>query len=309
MTVSLCLRDEGQGRAAPATRERVLAAVRELGYRPNLRGRALRLGRTNIVAFYAGHGFVNVRSSFFTEIVSGMQEGCEVAKKDLLLHGTFHNSSSEDIFGELLDGRIDGLVVNMPPADALVSSLVGSQFAVVAIADEIAGVPSIIADDGEGGRLIADHFYRQGHKNVLYARSSADPQSGRRRRESFLAAAASFGMSAEVVLAHGQGDWRPAVFEMVRSGRTAIACWNDELARNMVAAFVDAGFDVPRQVAIAGFDGCPIAVREALPLTTIAAPWAEAGKSAVLALHARLSGEAVAPQVILPVRFVRGATS
>ena len=88
--------------------ERVLRAAKELRYQPNARARAFRLGRTNVIGLYAGYGYINVRSPFFTEIVSGLQEGCEAVRKDLLLHGIFHGTSPDDIYLELADGHIDG---------------------------------------------------------------------------------------------------------------------------------------------------------------------------------------------------------
>jgi DNA-binding LacI/PurR family transcriptional regulator len=124
-----------------------------------------------------------------------------------------------------------------------------------------------------------------------------------------LEAASALGMSAEIFLADAASHWKPGLFERVEAGITAIACWNDELAREVVSTFVDAGYDVPGRIAVTGFDGCPAPLREALPLTTIAAPWAEAGRSAVLALNARLSGETVSNQLVLPERFIQGLTS
>ncbi|RYG21772.1 LacI family transcriptional regulator [bacterium] len=123
MTVSLALRDVGSQRMAPETLERVRRAAEELNYSPNARARALRLGKTNVIALYAGHGFVNVRTPFFTEIVSGLQEGCEGTRRDLLLHGVFHGSSPDDLYRELADGRIDGLVVSMPAEEPLAKKL------------------------------------------------------------------------------------------------------------------------------------------------------------------------------------------
>src|SRR5688572_11862549 len=85
MTVSLALRDDAQSsRLSKETRQHVREVARALRYRPNARGRALRSGQTNVIGLYAGYGYVNVRLPFFTEVVSGLQEGCEAFKKDLL---------------------------------------------------------------------------------------------------------------------------------------------------------------------------------------------------------------------------------
>jgi DNA-binding LacI/PurR family transcriptional regulator len=310
MTVSLCLREDGwMGRASAATRARVMASVRELGYRPNIRGRALRLGKTNVIAFYAGHGFVNVRIPYFTEIVSGLQEGCELVQKDLLLHGTFHTSTTEDIFGELLDGRIDGLVVNMSGNDPLVEHLKRSNFSFVAVADEIEGVPSILVDDAGGAAILARHLYDQGHRKLAYCSSPTRTASDLARLSSFRAVAADLGMHLSEVLPYSNGEWGNCLKEAMDLGATAFPCWNDDQARDVFNALLEIGVEIPKQIAVTGFDGCPTPFREAWPLTTIAAPWSEVGKSAVLHLNARMAGEALAPRIVLPVRFVRGTTS
>ena len=195
MTVSLAL--GGSPRITPETRQRVLDVVKELQYSPNARARALRSGFTNIIGLYAGFGSVNVRLPFFTEVVSGLQEGCEQVKKDLLLHGVFHGGAAADIFTELADGRIDGLVVNMPQDNPLAARLAESGFPVVAIADPLVSIPSVLVDDAEGSRLLAEHLHQQGHRRLAYLSSQARPLSAMRRRDAFLHVAARLGMDVE----------------------------------------------------------------------------------------------------------------
>jgi len=309
MTVSLCLReDQGEGRMSPATRDRVLAAVKELNYRPNGRARALRLGRTNVFAFYAGHGFVNVRKPFFTEIVSGLQEGCESVRKDLLLHSTFHSATSEEILSELKDGRIDGLIASMPMDDPLALGLAGGDMPVVAVADELEGIPSVLVDDVGGARMIVDHLHSQGHKRVAYFTARVEPLSGRRRRISFLNRAAELGMQV-VVLYHSFETWESGVQMAISCGFTALACWCDDLAYETIALLMKLGIEIPNQIAVTGFDGCPSSIPTTLPLTTISAPWSAVAKSATLLLNSRLTGNEVAQCIVLPVEFIVGATT
>lgn len=309
MTVSLCLRsDNGAGRASRDTRERVMRAVEELGYRPNLQARSLRLGRSNVIAFYAGHGFVNVRIPFFAEIVSGLQEACEITKKDLLLHGTFHGSKNEDIFGELRDGRIEGLVVNVEAEDPLVPLLKESGFAFVAVADEIKGVPSVLVDDVGGMEMIVRHLYDQGHRKIVFAQTLLRIASSGTRHRTCIEVAASLGMSCEVVSCD-DSSWDAVIPEVLVSEASAIVCWSDTLAREIVDLLLGMGVDVPGKVAVTGFDGCPTPYREALPLTTIAAPWCEVAKAAALYLDAVIRGEMPDSRIVMPVRFVRGASS
>jgi LacI family transcriptional regulator len=307
MTASLALRGDSR-RMSRETRLRVLEAARELRYQPNARARALRLGRTNVIGLYAGHGFVNVRSPFFTEIVSGLQEGCETARKDLLLHGAFRGGSSEDILLELLDGRIDGLIVTMRPTDPIAKSLAASGFPVVAIADPISGVPAILVDDADGARQTAAHLALRGHGRVLFVMGPTQPVSALRRRDAFLNATLEAGVATGVWTLR-EGAQADLLKHARAAGITALACWSDDAAYDLLAEARELGLKIPADVAICGFDGCPSPYAVADPLTTVVAPWAEAACRAVLSLGALLDGEEVPQEQVLPVRLSIGSTT
>ena len=310
MTVSLCLRaDQGEGRVSLDTRERVINAVRELGYKPNVHARGLRLGRSDVIALYAGHGYLNVRKPYFTEIVSGLQEGCEIARKDLLLQGAFHTAEGSELIPELLNGRVDGLIVDMFPNDPLATMLLDANLAVIAISNEIEGIPSIVVDDYAGSQMIAHHLASLGHQRVAYVVAEFEPLSGQKRRLSFLDAAADLGLHTLIVHTNTEELWCLWIRQMLDMGVTALVCWNDDYARLVLRELLEMGIDVPGRVAVTGFDGCPATSIEKHPLTTIAAPWSEVAKSAVLSLSSILAGAQVEPRVVYPVQFVRGATS
>jgi DNA-binding LacI/PurR family transcriptional regulator len=315
MTVSLVLSGKsGAERISEETRQRVLNAARELRYLPNARGRALRSGRTNIIGLYAGFGFVNVRLPFFTEVVSGLQEGCEQVKKDLLLHGVFHGDTPDAIFNELVDGRIDGLVVSMPPDSTLAQRLADSPFPVVAVADPLPGVPSITVDDKAGSRMIVEHLHERGHSRVAYLSSQVRPLSTVRRRQAFLSSAAELRMEVteHVFDPHAPGTEPiiPALLEIpVASRPTAIACWNDDAAFEIVSECRRFGIRVPDEMAVVGFDGTPFHCDPDWKLTTVRAPWAQAARTAVLYLAEIMEGRQVPQDTILPVELLLGQTS
>jgi DNA-binding LacI/PurR family transcriptional regulator len=312
MTVSLALADSP--RISPETRQRVLDVVKELQYSPNARGRALRSGFTNIIGLYAGFGAVNVRLPFFTEIVSGLQEGCEQVQKDLLLHGVFHGGGVAGIFTELADGRIDGLVVNMPQDNPLAARLANSGFPVVAIADPLIDIPSVLVADAEGSRLLAEHLYQRGHRHVFYLNSRARPISAVRRRDAFLLCAAEMGIEVEQACYEGGAEgsiaFVPDLLHRDPAHRpSAIVCWNDQTAYEILADLRHHHVRIPEDVAVVGFDGSSSTYANRWLLTTIRAPWADAARTAVLYLDQLLKGDPVPLETILPVEFVQGHTT
>ncbi|MCW3055018.1 MAG: transcriptional regulator, LacI family [Chthonomonadales bacterium] len=312
MTVSLALSDSP--RLSSETRRRVLEVVKELQYSPNARGRALRSGFTNVIGLYTGFGAVNVRLPFFTEVVSGLQEGCELVKKDLLLHGVFHGGGVDDIFTELADGRIDGLVVNMPQDNPLAVRLAESGFPIIAIADSLLDIPSIIVDDAAGSRLLVEHLRERGHRRVVYLNSQARPLSAIRRREAFLLLAAEMGMEVEQAYyeRNEEGDslfFTDLLRRMESDRPSAIVCWNDQTAYEILADCHRYRVRVPDDIAVVGFDGSSSTYANSWFLTTIRAPWAEAARTAVLYLDQLLKGESVPEETVLPVQFVQGHTT
>ncbi len=315
MAVSLALRDDqSSARIGAETRERILQIARELSYSPSARARDLRSGVTNVIGLYAGHGFVNVRLPFFTEIVAGLQAGCEEFGKDLLIHGTFRNRSKDAIWNELRDGRIDGLIVNMPHSDPLARLLAQSHLPVVAIADALPQIPSVVVDDATGAQLIARHLAARGYSSCLYVDSGVHAISALRRRHAFIESALQLGLSTEEVPLQSGA---PAGLELLENWRArpvssrprAIVCWNDGFAYDLLAQCRTLQIEVPGEVAIVGFDGCPTPYQEFWALSTVSAPWAKAAQNAVELLNNLIAGQEIPQETVLPVEMIEGQTS
>jgi DNA-binding LacI/PurR family transcriptional regulator len=315
MTVSLVLRENASGsRVSEETRQRVQEAARELSYLPNARARALRSGYTNIIGLHAGYGWLNVRHPFYTEIVSGLQDGCEEFKKDLLLHGTFRGHTPDDIYTELADGRIDGLVVNMPPEDPLAERLASSHFPVVAVADPLPNIPSVVVDDAGGSRMLVEYLKSRGHRRFLYLSGGVHPISTVRRRDAFFARAAEHELEVKEICLTGERSLDECFTDGLLSldpqqRPTAIVCWHDDTAYAVLAHCRRRGIRVPEEIAVVGFNGCPTPIDSLWSLTTIRAPWAAAARTAVAYLQTLLEGKSVPQETVLPVEFIPGHTA
>jgi DNA-binding LacI/PurR family transcriptional regulator len=313
MTVSLALRtDHTSNRLSEKTRQRILEIARELSYSPNARGRILRSGVTNVIGFYTGRGFAEINLPFFTEVLSGLQEGCDIFGKDLLLHGTFKNRSADNIFSELRDGRVDGLVVHLPLDHALGPMLPNSHLPVVAIVNAVPGIPSIIVDDECGGHLIAAHLADRGYKKCLYIQPQVAPESVNRRLKGFEDGALKHGIAVE--------EYFPALTETyeeilvkwaARDKKTrpnVIVCWNDHAAYTFLAHCRRLNISVPEDLAITGFDGSPTPYEHFWSLTTVRASWFDVAEMAVEQLNKIIAGEEVQEKTVLPVTLVKGHT-
>ena len=303
-------------RVSEKTRLRVQQAATELRYTRNELARALRRQRTDIIGLYLWHQTLDTRGPFLGEIVAGLQRGCDIHQKDLLIHGTFRGESIEDIYTRLVSGKIDGLILFAEPGDPLVDRLAAAFLPVVTVADVVAPLPAVTVDDGEGSRLLALHLAERGHRRVLYRRGPLAHSSTARRHAAFHEAAST--LSLTVIDDPGcvfAADSPLSAFEqtaLTTQGTdrpTAIVCWNDDLADVTLAHCGSLGLRIPEDIAILGFDGSTSRVRPSRRLTTIRAPWSDVAQTAVELLMRRLGGQEITSETVLPVYLVIGDTT
>jgi LacI family transcriptional regulator/LacI family purine nucleotide synthesis repressor len=312
-TVSRILSGARGHRVSAETRRRVLELARELGYQPNAVARSLRHRRTNILGFYTGYGCLDARNSFLAEIIGGLQRACDSYRLDLLLHGTFRGQSTDDIYGELVDGRIDGLFVHTAPNDPLIARLADSSLPVVALADLLPRLPSVICDDADGIRQLLDYLWARGHRRIGYIAPILRLASVERRRESFQEwmRRRHLPETAAPIYRIQMEETAPAL-EAIRAAReppSAVCCWNDLAAYDLLRRCAKEGVRVPDDLAVVGFDGFVDTLLPARSLVTIAAPWADVTRTAVDLLVDHIAGKEVPPETQLPVTLLTGDTA
>ncbi len=315
MTVSAVLsRNSKTVRVSEATRKRVLDIAQEINYQPNIAARNLRRRRTDILGIYTRYGYLNGRSYFLTELLGGLQEGCDAHQKDLLLHGAFHGHTPEKIFSELTDGRVDGLILLTNSDDPLVSLLTASALPAVAIVDALPGLPSVVADDALGMRQIVEHLAEQGHHSLFYRDRSYPRVSALHRLSSFRETVSALGLEAIESVAVDLSDMltpsESLWMEAPRDRRpTAAVCWNDMTAYDLLGHCESRCLRVPQDLAVTGFDGIMPPPGFNSRLTTVRAPWLQVARTAVDLLVRRIDGEALPAETILPVEFILGDTT
>jgi DNA-binding LacI/PurR family transcriptional regulator len=323
-TVSLVLRGKGDHRFPQATRERVLAAARELDYQPNAGARYLRGQRTNMIGFFTSVGLATAHDAFFSEIVAGMRVACSERSKKFVLFGHYSQERDDDAYADIMSGQLDGLVVLMQPHEPLVKRLAATSLPVVAIADVIPEFPSVVADDRGGSRMLAEYLAQRGHRRVLYrvhAENETDECVSRvRRHRAFREEASRLGMSVvESVAQYPSAEEYYIQLSSVEAGYlaepdgqrpTAAACWDDFAARCLIAECRKIGIRVPEDLAVVGFDGCDSRIPDdATRLTTIRADWSNVVRTATELLQRMIDGNEVPMETIVPAHLVAGDTA
>ena len=303
---------KGNTRVSEATRQRILLAAEELAYRPNAVARSLRSRRTHTIGFYMS-GFIDMRDLFLSEIVSGIQEGCQRSRHDFLMHGTFEGRSTDEVYTHLLNGKVDGLVLHVDSGDPLLPRLAESRLRVVAVANPVPGLPSVTVDDAAGSRMLAEHLASRGHRRVLYAACPFSLISAVRRCAAFQSAAQECGMTLTVlpdpIDGAEQAFLKRELLSLPSALRpTALVCWNDQAAYRILPHVRASGLHVPEDLAVAGFDGMTTDIPPAYTLTSVRAPWHGVALAAV-DLLCQVPGLKTQGETILPIQFVQGETT
>ncbi|WP_230396375.1 LacI family DNA-binding transcriptional regulator [Streptomyces blattellae] len=245
-----------RGLPGPSTesRDRILAAASELGYRPHASARLLRQQRTRLIgAVFAMRNPFQVR---FVErlFVRAAEKGFGVA-----LGPTTVERPMDAVVAELMEQRVEALVAFNPPDSAALAG--ASDVVPVVWLGEWAQQPefdNVHVDETEGLRLAVEHLVGLGHRDIAYA-GGQGRQVGRDRAEAYRAAMTTFGLSDRIEVLSGgfsEEDGAAAAREIVARARrpTAVVCCGDQCAAGVLAVFARSGVQVPRDVSVVGFD-------------------------------------------------------
>ena len=294
-TVSKALNGRGQLRSA--TRERVLAAAKELGFQPNALARGLLAGRTYTVGVLTTDSF----GRFTIPMMLGIEDALGAGEISTLLCDSRDDGLREQHYVRtLLSRRVDGIVVTgrkpdpRPPIGDLPIPVV-YVYAESESPDDL----SIVCDDRQGGELAVRHLLRTGRTRVAHVTGPHRHSSARLREEGARAALTAAGMD----FAGGGplwGEWseawgRDATHILLRSQDPidAVFCGSDQIGRGVADALREAGRRVPEDVALVGFDNWDVmALASRPPLTTVDPNLAELGRLAGRKLLAAIEGGA-----------------
>jgi LacI family transcriptional regulator len=311
-TVSLVLGGNPRARVAAGTRERVVRAARDLGYRPNIVARSLVRGRSYTI----GVVVPELSNPFFLDVVAGVQKVATEAGYAVLLCDARQTSPGRHL--DALRGRqVDGIVIDAVGLESLPHDALDDLEAVLVDepAERIAGVAS---DALGAGRTAADHLLGLGHRRVAFIGPATDVHTFRMRERGFILRLREEGIAlpspwlrrAEPSIAAGQAAMKALL--TLRERPTAVFCANDMLALGALKTCLASGVSVPGEMSLMGCDDIELARVVTPELSTIAVPARELGARAARLLLRRLEkpDEPARAQKPLPVRLMaRGTTA
>jgi DNA-binding LacI/PurR family transcriptional regulator len=310
-TVSRVLNDAPAVRAE--TREAVLKAIADLGYRRNQAARALVTRRSGLIGVIVDELRLYGPASTVSSVAQAAREAGYAITLDLLwdVSGSSVAAALEHQLSQAVEAVVLVAAHGQMPDEAV---LRGLSVPVIAL-DGFLGdaTPTAGVDQRAGGVMATRHLLDLGHRRIAHIAGPEDWSQSEGRRAGFLEALAAAGREPGPVVT---GDWSPrAGYEA--TGRilsempsvTAIFVANDQMAMGVLRALAEAGRGVPDDVSVVGFDDIPEAAYAQPPLTTIRQDFAALGREAVRLIVGALGGEEP-PSTLVPPRLVaRQSTS
>jgi DNA-binding LacI/PurR family transcriptional regulator len=304
-TVSRVLHDSPNVRGD--TRERVLAAIRELDYRPNSVARALVTGRSNTL------GVVTFDTTLYgpASTLLGIEQAAHDAGYAVSI-SSLRSLDRDNVLSAIEQLRaqgVDGVAV-IAPLRAGVDALrhVRSDFAVVAVqAGPSGSIPVATVDQRAGAAAATRHLLNLGHKTVWHLAGPSEWKEAEERIEGWRSALEDGDAPIPPLL---RGDWTPrSGWELGKNlleipELSAVFVANDQMALGLLRRLREAGREVPRDLSVVGFDDIPEAAYFAPPLTTIRQDFAELGRRCLRILLGRIEGEPVPKGVVVAAELV-----
>ena len=305
-TVSRAL--NGFENVSEQARERIAAAVAELGYVPHAGARSLSLARNNAI----GVVLPDLHGEFFSEIVRGMDR--EASRRGyLLLLSTLHAGGEQATNAmRAMRGRVNGLIVMAPhlSADELSAALPTGLPSILINTRAGAGQhPSIHLDNAAGVRAVVEHLASLGRKRLIHIAGPADNIDAQEREAAFREAVAAHGLEGRIVggdfeMESGEAAIRRLLAEAIEFD--AVFAANDNMAIGTLEALRAAGKRVPEEVAVVGFDDIPLARH--MGITTVRVRIAELGERALQRLVDGFSKDQGGDELHAPELVIRSTT-
>jgi LacI family transcriptional regulator len=302
--VSLVLNDRFDVTLADETRQRVIDAAAELGYRPNAGARALAQQRSD------WYGLVTeiVTAPFAVDIIKGAQDSAMDGGKYLLISSTESDPASETaVIERLLEQRVEGLIyattwhrgITVPDVAREVPTVLVNCF------DLEGRHLAVVPDERAGGYRAAGRLAAAGHRRIGFINLDPGIPAAIGRREGYLAALRDAGIDPDEALEVTGDATADSGFEAagqlldLPDPPTAIFCANDRMAMGAYDAIKERGLRIPDDVAVVGFDNQELIAAYLRPrLTTVALPFEQMGATGVALLAAITAGESPDTKIV-----------
>lgn len=280
-----------------ATRERVLAAVRETGYTPNIAARNLRARKSMMVLVVVP----DISNSFFADVLLGIDEALTAANYGLIIANLGRSPTQEARYVNLaLAGQVDGVLLLC--GHILTGGgrkLTDANLPIVAACEIIPGAdfPQVEVDNRAAAQAAVAHLIGLGHRRIAYLSGPRCNILDKARGDGYAAALATAGLAETAWIIDGDFSYRAGIkaaqaliAHPVETRPTAVFAANDEMAIGFIKAARGLGLTVPGDISVVGFDDIDFADFCEPPLSTVHQPRRMLGVRAADLLIGQMTG-------------------
>lgn len=292
------------GRLRAETVERVQVAADAIGYRSAPARRMAVRTRTRMIGLLVP----DITNPFYFEIIRGAETAASEAGFTLVLADTQESQRLEREALERALPVVDGMLLTSSrlPDSSIITA--AKEKPLVVLNRAVAGVPSVVTDNGSGARRAVEHLAEQGHRSIAYIAGPEASWADGMRWAAARAAGEDLGVRVRQL-----GAFPPTVEGGIYAAQTLVGqpvtgviCYNDQLAIGLMRGLSRLRVKVPADISVVGFDNTLIADLVTPGLTTVAAPLATLGSTAVHNLLAYVDGAVNREPgpIVLPTRLV-----
>jgi LacI family transcriptional regulator len=285
MTASRVINDNP--RVGAEMRKRVLAAVRQLNYRPNLAGRSLRTFNSARIGIL----YSNPSAAYLNQLMIGVLEESSHSGIQVQVENCAGIRSQRVAMRRLLNAGVDGVILPPPLCDSRQTKreldAAGIPIVAVATALPVAGVASVRIDDDHCARAMTRYLLKLGHRRIGFIKGDPKHTPAKLRERAFLATMNEAGIEvppeyvAEGLFTYRSGLIAARALLELKNRPTAIFSSNDDMAAATVSVAHGMSLHVPHDLTVTGFDDTPVATTIWPTLTTIHQPVTAMGRSAI----------------------------
>ncbi|MEW2475154.1 LacI family DNA-binding transcriptional regulator [Micromonospora gifhornensis] len=263
----------------PETRVRVLACAEDLGYRPNRAARALITGRTHNIGLI----IADIANPFFPPLIKAAESQARHRDYHVFVADTNEDAAAEEELVHALAKQVDGVLLCSPRMSNSLIEQLSREVPLVVVNRQLAGLPCVLMDVGQGARSAIEHLAGLGHRQIALLGGPRGSWTSREIRRAAGAAARTAGAELTVLgpnppTEHGgltQAE------QVRRAGVSAVLAYNDLMAIGLLEGLDALGVAVPQEVSVVGVDDISLSRLTRPKLTTVATPTAAAGRTAV----------------------------
>lgn len=331
MTVSRVINKSAH--VSDKTRQRVMQAVEELSYRPNMVARSLATRRNQMIAYVVS----NLANPFFADVSMGVENVCVERGYIVIIYDVTSEQRMDACLNMLIDRRLDGVIfhhLDIRPEHVEQLRQNGVHCVTIDNEQDIPEITQIDSDDYEGGRMAARHLIERGHREIGCIHGCFDSEAvqnypdleyierfqrkiWRNRTQGFLDEMHSAGLEPTYML-EGRGTAHRgfrAGSELYREmhdrgvAPKALYCENDVIALGVLSECLELGMRVPEEIAIVGHDGLDIGKQLYPRITSVHQPRYEMGSVAAEKLLDDIQTEAAPERILVHSQLFRGDTA